>query len=192
MKRAGIISVIIIVIAAAVAAVWATQRTSAEDEVVGPTPSPAESSLPAAPQPSPEDDEPAIEDAERERMEQLALEAAEVMTTWDPIEDFNQTEAELRAAHLMTDELAESIRPPERPTTGPKWLDAASAGATSRPSVEPNRATSDEVISVEATWVWITEEGSVISNPTERRLFFFTFEEVAGELLISDYSWESV
>lgn len=194
MKRTTILTVIIVVFLVAVGAtVWAVQRTSAEDTAAEPTPSPAESSLPpAAPQPSPEDDELVIEDAERERMEQLAIEAAEIMTTWDPNEDFNQTEAELRAAHLMTDELAESITPPERPTTGPEWLDAAAAGATSRPSVETNRATSDEVISVAASWVWITDDGAVISNPTERRLFFFTFEEAGGELLISDYSWESV
>ncbi len=60
-----------------------------------------------------------------------------------------------------------------------------------RPSVEANRATSDEVSSIEATLAWITGEGAVISNPTERRLFFCAFEHNDdGELRVSDYSYQ--
>ncbi|MBO0596808.1 hypothetical protein I2485_15290 [Nesterenkonia sp. E16_7] len=131
--------------------------------------------------------------ADREAMEELGMEVAEIMTTWDPNEDFNQTAAEMRAADLMTEELSDSITAPERPTTGTEWLDAAEAGATSQPTVKPNRATSNEVVSIEASWVWVTEDGDVISNPTERRLFYFNFEEGDdGELLVSDYSYDSV
>ncbi|WP_300345586.1 hypothetical protein [Nesterenkonia sp.] len=194
MKRTVILSgLVLVVIAAAAAAAWALHRTSAEDQAAEPTPETSVPSLPSAPaEPTPEEEEPTLESADRQRMEALAIEAAEIMTTWDPNEDFNQTEAELRAAHLMTDEMAESIIVPARPSTGPDWIEAAAAGATSRPSVEVNHATSDEVISVEATWVWITDDGTVTSNPRERRIFFFSFTEIDGELLISDYSWESV
>ncbi|GAA1152481.1 hypothetical protein [Nesterenkonia lutea] len=131
--------------------------------------------------------------ADREAMEKLGMEVAEIMITWDLNEDFNQTAAEIRAADLMTEELAESITAPERPTTGTEWLEAAESGATSQPTVKPNRATSNEVVSIEAMWVWVTEDGDVVSNPTERRLFFFNFEEGDdGELLVSDYSYGSV
>ena len=92
----------------------------------------------------------------------------------------------------MTDELADSITAPERPATGAEWLDAAAAGATSQPSATPNRATSNEVVSIEVTWVWINEAGDVISNPTERRLYFFNFEQTGdGELLVSDFNYDT-
>lgn len=145
-------------------------------------------------EPSNEDQEPdPLED--REQWEILAIEAAEIMTTWTPDEDFNQTEAEFRAAHLMTDERADEITGPERPTTGTEWLQAQEAGATSEPSVEVNRATSDEVISVEATWEWVTPGGSSLSESPQRRIFYFSFEEDPDDsdaFLISDYSWETI
>lgn len=161
--------------------------------------------------PEPADDEPAddesadeepAEDAQepdpledREQWEILAVEAAEIMTTWTPAEDFNQTEAEFRAAHLMTDERAEEITAPERPTTGTEWLQAQEAGATSEPRVKVNRATSNEVVSVEATWEWVNPGGSSLSESPQRRIFYFNFEEDPDDgeaFLISDYSWETI
>ncbi|WP_207172737.1 MULTISPECIES: hypothetical protein [unclassified Nesterenkonia] len=167
-----------------------SNEPAAQEPEPTPEPSPSASQPEPAEEPEEEQDDDPL--ADREAMEELGMEVAAIMTTWDPNEDFNQTAAEMRAADLMTEELAESITAPERPTTGAEWLEAAEAGATSQPTVKPNRATSDEVVSIEATWVWVTEDGDVISNPTERRLFFFNFEEGNdGELLVSDYSYDT-
>ncbi|MGJ9374389.1 hypothetical protein [Nesterenkonia sp. CF4.4] len=156
----------------------------------------------ATPEPEPEPTDEPAEDAQepdpledREQWEILAVEAAETMTTWTPAEDFNQTEAEFRASHLMTEERADEITAPERPTTGTEWLQAQEAGATSEPSVKVNRATSNEVVSVEATWEWMNPGGSSLSESPQRRIFYFNFEEDPDDgeaFLISDYSWETI
>jgi len=191
----GIIVAVLLLAAAGGAFAYvavSSNEPAAEEPESTPEPSPSASQPEPAEETLSEDqDEDPL--ADREAMEELGMEVAEIMTTWDPNEDFNQTAAEMRAADLMTEELADSITAPERPTTGTEWLEAAEAGATSQPTVTPNRATSNEVVSIEATWVWVTEDGDVISNPTERRLFFFNFaEDEDGELLVSDYSYDTV
>lgn len=197
MSRSTIVGIIlaVLILGGAAGAFAYVAVSSNEPAAQEPEPTPEPSPSASQPEPAEEPEEEQDDDplADREAMEELGMEVAEIMTTWDPNEDFNQTAAEMRAADLMTEELAESITAPERPTTGTEWLDAAEAGATSQPTVKPNRATSNEVVSVEATWVWVTEDGDVISNPTERRLFFFNFEEGDdGELLVSDYSYDTV
>lgn len=130
----------------------------------------------------------------REQWEDLAIEAAEIMTTWTPAEDFNQTAAELRATDLMTQERAEQIMEPERPTTGTEWLNAAEEEATSDPTAEINAATGNEVVSVLVTWEWVSAEGATVGEGQQRRIFYFSFEEDPnneGEFLISDYSWDT-
>lgn len=203
--RVGTILVIVAVIAV-VGTVFAIQHASDQQEsdeqprgqqaTEQTSPQSAESTQPSdlrqAPAPGEEDAEPDMSAEERESLEAVAVEAATVMTTWDPNEDFNQTSAELRAADLMTDERADQIVAPERPATGTEWLEAADAGATSEPNVEINKGTESDVVSVIATWVWIDSDGHVVSNPNERRAFYFDFEQVDGELLISDYQWESL
>ena len=199
MSRNAIIAIIVAVLvlgaaggAFAYVAASSNGPTAQEPEAT-PEPSPTQ----VQPEPAEETlDEGQDEDplaADREAMEALGMEVAEIMTTWDPNEDFNRTAAEMRARDLMTEELAESITAPERPATGAEWLDAAAAGATSQPTVKPNRGTSNEVVSIEATWVWVTEDGDVISNPTERRLYFFNFDTGDdGELLVSDFNYDTV
>lgn len=205
--RVGIILVIVIVALIAVAGtVFALQRAGNQQEsdqhdnghqAAEPTShQSAESAqrpdLRQAPAPDEEAAEPDMSAEDREALEAVAVEAATMMTTWDPNEDFNQTSAELRATELMTDERADQIVAPERPATGTEWLEAAEAGATSEPRVEVNEGTESDVVSVIATWVWLDADGHVVSNPDERRVFYFDFEEVDGELLISDYQWESL
>lgn len=200
MGRNTIIGIIVAVLLLAAAggafayvAVSSNEPAAQEPE---PTPEPEPSPSQVQPEPAEETlDEGQDEDplADREAMEELGMEVAEIMTTWDPNEDFNRTAAEMRARDLMTEELADSITAPERPATGSEWLDAAAAGATSQPTVKPNRATSNEVVSIEATWVWVNEAGDIIANPTERRLYFFNFEEGDdGELLVSDFNYDTV
>jgi len=123
--------------------------------------------------------------------ETAALEAAEVMTTWQPAEDFNRTAAEQRARYLMTDELAANIITPERPATGTEWNTAADSEATSQPSVEINNYTESQdcTVSVLATWEWVTTNGELIPNEDDERIYHLAFND-DGELV--DYTYETV
>lgn len=201
MSRNAIIAIIVAVLVLGAAGgafayvAVSSNGPAAEEPAQEPTPTPSPTQV--QPEPAEETlDEGQEEDplaADREAMEELGMEVAEIMTTWDPNEDFNRTAAEMRARDLMTEELAESITAPERPATGEEWLGAAEAGATSQPTATPNRGTSNEVVSIEVTWVWVNDAGDVISNPTDRRLYFFNFEEGDdGELLVSDFNYDTV
>lgn len=122
--------------------------------------------------------------------QQIALEAARIMTTWTPDEDLNRTAAELRARSLMTKDRAAAVIAPERPATGAEWLEAAERGATSVPNVELNQATesSETGVSVTATWTWNSPDGSDIPQEpaTQPRRYHFEFTE---ENRIHDYSY---
>jgi|SRR5690625_1469280 len=123
--------------------------------------------------------------------EHTALEAARIMTTWTPAEDFNRTAAEQRATHLMTEERAEHVVAPERPTTGQAWNQAAKHNATSIPQVGLNPHTEAEkgIISVRATWQWETESGETLPSGDEQRIYYFSFTE---EGKIHDYTYETI
>jgi len=125
------------------------------------------------------------------QFEAEALQAAEVMTTWKPAEDYNRTDAELRASQLMTDELANSIEAPQRPATGQEWTTAAEANATSHPTVEVNQYTDTQpgTVSVFASWEWITESGETLPHEEQERIYYFAFND-QGQ--IHDYTYETV
>lgn len=125
------------------------------------------------------------------QFEAEALEAAEIMTTWKPAEDYNRTDAELRAAHLMTDEMANSIESPERQASGQDWFTAAEADATSQPQVEINQYTQTEegTVSVFATWQWVTESGETLADEPQERIYYFAFNDQGK---IHDYTYETV
>lgn len=122
--------------------------------------------------------------------EQIALDAARIMTSWTPAKDLNRTAAELRARPLMTTERAQAVIAPERPATGTEWLEAAERGATSAPTVELNHATelTDRGVSVTATWTWDSPDGNDIPEEpgTQPRRYHFEFTE---ENEIHDYSY---
>lgn len=186
MNRTLIIAgIVVAALLIAATTIFTIQRVS-DDGTTTSEPTPTATPTEEATQP------PDIDPDDRETLEALALEAATIMTTWDPNEDFNQTAAELRAADMMTDELADEIVAPERPATGTEWLEAAEAEATSEPTVEVNQGTESEVVSVIATWTWTDPEGQTVLEGDERRAFYFAFEEIDGEILITDYSWESL
>ncbi|MGO2031844.1 MAG: hypothetical protein ACTH2A_12930 [Glutamicibacter ardleyensis] len=120
---------------------------------------------------------------------ELALEAAKIMTTWDPTKDFNRTEAEKRARKLMTDERAKQVIAPERPATGEEWLNAAAKKATSKPSVKiMTEHHEKDSIAVKATWQWVTDGGESWAGE-ESTTFFFTFTDKAP-YKIRDYTAE--
>lgn len=138
-------------------------------------------------------DEPVMDESSTDKVpdEDTALQAAEVMTTWKPAEDYNRTDAELRASQLMTDELANSIEAPQRPATGQEWNTAAEANATSHPTVEVNQYTDTQpgTVSVFASWEWITESGETLPHEEQERIYYFAFND-QGQ--IHDYTYETV
>lgn len=143
---------------------------------------------------SAEEPDPAVQTApgsDETRNEKTALEAARIMTTWMPAEDFNRTAAEQRATHLMTEERAEHVVAPERPTTGQAWNQAAEHNATSVPQVVLNPHTDAEkgIISVRATWQWETEQGKTLENEPEQRIYYFS---VNDDGQIHDYTYETI
>jgi len=123
--------------------------------------------------------------------EDTALEAAEIMTTWKPAEDKNRTAAELRASHLMTDDRADDIVEPDRPAPGKYWNTAAEQQATSQPTVEINYATEaqENMVSVMATWAWVADDGQVLPNEKQQRVYYFHFND-DGE--IADYTYQTM
>lgn len=123
------------------------------------------------------------------------MEAAEIMTTWNARKDFNQTASELRARHLMIPARAKQVQAPKRPVTGPEWLTAAERNATSKPTLELNKAIESDpdhpTISVIATWRWESpNHNDLVSD--ERRVFFYTCTRHNGQLKINDYTWSGM
>lgn len=185
MKRTRIMTFIAIAALAALVGVGValafTQPWNRED--LAPTTDPTS----AATSPTAPDDPVSDEVSDRQ---QIALEAARIMTTWTPDEDLNRTAAELRARPLMTKDRAAAAIAPERPATGAEWLEAAQRGATSVPNVELNYATesSETGVSVTATWTWDSPDGSDIPEEpgTQPRRYHFEFTE---ENRIYDYSY---
>src|SRR5699024_6740006 len=84
--------------------------------------------------------------------EELALYATKIMTTSTPANDETQTAAELRARHLITDEVANRIEEPERQPGGADWRRARETNATSQPAVEITTGTEGEYITVLVQW----------------------------------------
>ena len=142
-----------------------------------------------------QDDEPVAEHHQHDTQqltqnEKTALEAARIMTTWNPATDYNRTAAEVRASHLMTDERANKIEQPERAASGQGWNEAARQGATSTPSVEINYHTDVEenTVAVFAAWEWTTDDNQSTIQEDEERIYYFAFND-QGE--IHDYTYET-
>jgi len=133
----------------------------------------------------------ASESPELTENETTALEAAEIMTTWEPADDHNRTAAELRASHLMTDDRADEIVEPDRPAPGKYWNIAAQQQATSQPTVEINYATEiqDNMVSVTATWAWMADDTRILPDDNDQRIYYFHFND-DGE--IADYTYQTM
>ena len=122
------------------------------DNASGPAPASTPApTAPATPSPSSEVHE-EVHASEDPAKVALALEAAKIMTTWNPAKDFNRTDAEMRARKLMTADRAKEVIAPERPATGEEWLNAAAKKATSQPTVKIETAHHEQnSIAVNAT-----------------------------------------
>lgn len=148
------------------------------------TPSAEPTPTEEAPQDDPEEPEPLTE-------EELAIEAAELMSTWHAAEDFNQTTAEFRARHLMTEERAAQIIEPERPATGAVWNQAAERNAVSEPSADIMAHTESDYITVRVTWRWVAENYNPLTDDTVRNFYFTIDQDDDGDPIIHDYTWET-
>lgn len=162
----------------------ASEAAESDDATASDSPSPTASE-------SPTDD--TEDDSEHTPEEELALEATEVMTTWQPAQDTTQTDAEFRAAEMMTQERADEIVAPERFPASPEWREAANRDATSDPHAEiiPS-GHGDGEIGVRVSWRWVADGHRPLTDDTVRT-FFFTFTEGDdGEPLIADYTWQTL
>lgn len=143
-----------------------------------------------------------VSDVDRTNRDAVAKRAVEIMTTWYPGTDYNETRAEQRAAGLMSLEKAKSITAPERPATGEDWRRWGELDGYSKPTVkirEPlHGAESDsddqEVVNVEAIaiWQWAAKgKNSVVSD--EQLIYYLAMAdspENGWEVL--DYMVESI
>lgn len=182
----------VVLAGAAVFAATQTDLFSSDDDepqaIVTEEPS-APVATPSA-EPTPEEEpEPEVTEALTE--EELAIEAAEIMSTWHAAEDFNQTTAEFRARHLMTEERAAQIIEPERPASGAVWNEAAQRDAVSEPSADIMAHTESDYITVRVTWRWVAENYNPLTDDTVRNFYFTIDQDDDGDPIIHDYTWET-
>lgn len=136
-----------------------------------------------------EDPNPHMTPGGTKAQQEVALEAARIMTRWNPTEDTTRTDAELRARHLMTKDRAGDVIAPERPATGADWIAAQQAQATSTPTVELNEAVDGGAVEVHATWTWTTPDGEELPNTEQTvRYFRFVFDKDDPDK-ISEYTY---
>lgn len=125
---------------------------------------------------------------------ELALEAAETMSTFMPAEDYDPMSAQMRARDMMTAELYESLEVPERPETDPMWVTAVENGWSSQPEVRAVTQEGDKApyVNVIASWDWVDENGQKKAEDKIRRFFYYTIAEVDGELKITDFTYSDL
>lgn len=177
------------------AAAWAVLGTDSltEGDPAEPEQSITDDTTDDEPSPAPSAEDPntgqgEAEEPQEDLREALALEAAEVMTTWDPAADHSQTAAELRAADLVDDSISEVLAEPENPTYSPEWREAAEREAVSVPDAQLREVTENRYYDVEVTWAWEAEG----ENPIREGPRYFTFvidDDAAGEPIITHYEW---
>lgn len=122
--------------------------------------------------------------------QKLAVEAARIMTTWDPAKDLDETASEGRAKKLMTPERAKQVIISDRGTSDPQWTDAAAEGWTSEPTVTLVPSDAANVIRVNATWDWVSPTGEREPGDTRRSFAFEMTTEKTPR--ISDYTWSNL
>lgn len=122
--------------------------------------------------------------------QKVAVEAARIMTTWDPAKDLDETASEGRAMKLMTPERAKQVIVSDRGTSDPQWTDAAAEGWTSEPIVTLVPSDEPNVIRVNAAWEWVSPTGEREPGNTWRSFAFEMTDEKTPR--ISDYTWSNL
>lgn len=177
--------------ATVLAALALSLSACASDPDPAPTPLPTVATTSEQPEAPP----PATEDhghghtAPTEQQKAVALEAARIMSTWNPAKDTTRTAAELRARHLMTEDRAADVEEPERGSGGAEWIAAEQAGATSVPEVRWNDRADVDGVAVVATWTWQKADGTMLAGPARQPVRFYTFQ-VSEDGKITDYEYQ--
>ncbi|WP_145015774.1 hypothetical protein [Micrococcus luteus] len=125
------------------------------------------------------------------KAEEVAVEAARIMTTWKPAEDLDESASAPRAAHLMTPARAKKIFVSDRGTSTPEWIAAAEGNWTSEPNVTIVPDSDPNAIYVNVTWTWREPEGKTHDGHT-RRMFVFQMTDDKKNPQISDYTWQNL
>lgn len=123
-------------------------------------------------------------------MQQLAIEALTIMTTWHTATDTTQTAADLRACSYFTEELAATIQAPERNGASGEFF--AHPHSTSKPhilAVDGTDSLAPGSLAFEVTWAWVDQEGKT-SPGDSVRLYNLAMTNTPAGWKISDYTYE--
>jgi|SRR5699024_2144280 len=106
---------------------------------------------------------------------EVAQDAVDTMTLWDPSVDANRYDAERKAARFMTAQCAARIPDDQQPATDKEWLDAKrDASFTAVLLHTDKRPTAmDEPVVVSAGWHWIGGTHSYQSARSRQYTFYF-------------------
>ena len=147
---------------------------------------PSASSPTATPTPSPTESSPFGFTPETPA-EKAAVEAARVMTTWDPAKDVDPTASEARAKRLMTSERAAEVVVSGRGTADPEWMRAYRRNLVSEPTALIVPGGEQDTITVNVIWDWVSEDGTRAAGKGART-FSFTMTD-ADAPKVADYTW---
>ena len=125
------------------------------------------------------------------KAEEVAVEAARIMTTWKPAEDLDESASAPRAAHLMTPARAKKIFVSDRGTSTPEWIAAAEGNWTIEPNVTIVPDSDPNAIYVNVTWT-SREPGGKTHDGHTRRMFVFQMTDDKKNPQISDYTWQNL
>jgi len=122
-------------------------------------------------QPTPE----TVSTTPQNQHEVLAIEAAEIMHTWNPVEDTSRSDAIIRAMDYFTQEFQDSFIPAPR-ASGAEWTQAAQINAKSVPEINVVRTHQDDyVVELAITWHWEDAQGKKHKGDTQDQPRFITF-----------------
>ena len=170
---------------------WTFTRPAATPEgqaAAATTPAPASMST-STPTPTPTAGP--LSYAPASKAEEVAVEAARIMTTLKPAEDLDESASAPRAAHLMTPARAKKIFVSDRGTSTPEWIAAAEGNWTSEPNVTIVPDSDPNAIYVNVTWTW-REPGGKTHDGHTRRMFVFQMTDDKKNPQISDYTWQNL
>ena len=200
MNRQGsmaLISLTLLCVAALAGALllWAFTRPAATPEgqvaaATTPAPAPASASMSTS-TPTPTPTAGPLSYAPASKAEEVAVEAARIMTTWKPAEDLDESASAPRAAHLMTPARAKKIIVSDRGTSTPEWVAAAEGNWTSEPAMTIVPDSDPNAIYVNVTWTW-REPGGKTHDGHTRRLFVFQMSDDQENPQIRDYTWQNL
>lgn len=191
----GVLGVVVWTILGALQNPTAQEQNASQEAHAAQNPTPAQATKPAGAK-----DDPA---------QAVALEAAQIMTSWDPGTDQSMMDAVRRASHLFTSKLAAQIDYSLPTTDAGVWnqMSDKKAVSISKVTVQEDLHDGEEhrqehepeargnaksaAVTVLATWSWETEGYRQLHDET--RMFFFELtEEPEGRWMVAGYNYQDV